>query len=151
MRTERADAVDVPRQDDDTDVPGLRGTGGPLVVDLVAVLLFATVGRRTHAEGISPAGVLGTAWPFLAGIVTGWGAARAWRRPASLSAGVIVWVATVVVGMLLRQVTGAGTAVPFVVVATATLGVLLLGWRALAVAVVPRLRGRRARRDGLSR
>ena len=45
--------------------------------------------------------------------------ARAWQRPASLApTGLVVWVATVVVGMLLRKVTRQGTAVSFIVVAS---------------------------------
>jgi membrane protein implicated in regulation of membrane protease activity len=44
-------------------------------------------------------------------------------------------VAAVVLGMLLRRLTGDGTAWPFVVVATVVLAALLLGWRA-AVRVV---------------
>ena len=43
-----------------------------------------------------------------------------------------VWVASVAGGMLLRRVTGEGTAVSFVVVATVVLGAALLGWRAVA-------------------
>jgi hypothetical protein len=45
----------------------------------------------------------------------------------------------VAIGMLLRALTGAGTALPFVIVATITLGAFLLGWRAL-VALIAKLR-----------
>ena len=44
----------------------------------------------------------------------------------------VVWVATVVIGMLLRKLTGQGTAVSFIVVASLTTVALLLGWRAIA-------------------
>ena len=113
-----------------------------LVVDAVLVVVFAVVGRSSHAEGLDVAGIWGTAWPFLAGLGVGWLAARAWRHPLALwPTGVIVWASTLVVGMLLRLVTGQGTAVAFIVVATLTLAVLPLGWRAIAGAVI-RLRGR---------
>ena len=113
-----------------------------LVVDAVLVVVFAVVGRSSHAEGLDVAGVWGTAWPFLAGLGVGWLAARAWRHPLAVwPTGLIVWVATLVVGMLLRLVTGQGTAVAFIVVATLTLAVLLLGWRAIAWAAT-RLRAR---------
>ncbi len=113
-----------------------------LVVDAVLVVVFAVVGRSSHAEGLDVAGIWGTAWPFLAGLGVGWLAARAWRHPLALwPTGVIVWASTLVVGMLLRLVTGQGTAVAFIVVATLTLAVLLLGWRAIARAVI-RLRAR---------
>ena len=150
MRTARAATTDVPRRGDEGDAPDRHGRAGLLGVDVLAVLLFAAVGRRTHAEGISAAGLLGTAWPFLAGTVTGWGIARAWRRPVPLSTGLLVWVATVVVGLLLRRLAGDGTATAFVLVAATTLGALLLGWRVLAV-VVSRLRDRRARPEVLGR
>lgn len=37
------------------------------VTDIVCVVVFCTVGRRSHAEGLSVAGTAETAWPFLAG------------------------------------------------------------------------------------
>lgn len=36
--------------------------------DAAAVLLFAAIGRGSHAELDGLAGVLNTAWPFLAGV-----------------------------------------------------------------------------------
>ncbi|WNG87934.1 DUF3054 domain-containing protein [Mycobacterium sp. ITM-2016-00317] len=104
-----------------------------LATDLVCVVLFCTIGRRSHAEGLTLSGIAETAWPFLTGTAAGWVLARAWQRPASLApTGLVVWAATVVVGMLLRKVTGQGTAVSFIVVASLTTAVLLLGWRAAA-------------------
>jgi peptidoglycan/LPS O-acetylase OafA/YrhL len=132
MRTARAAVRGVSRRGDEVDVPGSRGPARMLALDVVAVLLFAAVGRRTHAEGVSMVGIAGTAWPFLAGTVGGWAVARAWRRPLSAATGLVVWIGAVALGMLLRRLTGEGTAWPFVVVATVVLGALLLGWRALA-------------------
>ncbi len=104
------------------------------VVDVGLVLLFAAIGRRSHAESGAVVGVLRTAWPFLAGLVLGWVVALGWRRipPLRVRDAVPVWVLTVAGAMLLRAATGAGTALSFVVVATVVLGVFLLGWRALA-------------------
>ena len=110
-----------------------------LVLDVVAVVVFAAVGRRSHAEGDTVAGVLGTAWPFLVGTASGWLVARAWARPGRVwPSGIVVWLSTVVVGMLLRRLTGDGTAASFVVVALVVLGVFLLGWRAARQLVVRR-------------
>ena len=124
------------------DVTAAGPTGGlrvrtavvAFVVDVGLVLLFAAVGRRSHAESGAVVGLLRTAWPFLAGLVLGWAAAVGWRRttPLRVRDAVPVWVLTVAGGMLLRAATGAGTAPSFVVVATVVLGVFLLGWRALA-------------------
>lgn len=113
---------------------------GALATDVVAVLIFCTIGRRSHAEGISVAGVATTAWPFLSGTLAGWLVSRGWRRPTSVTpTGVVVWIGTVAVGMVLRKATSAGVAVSFVVVASSVTGVLLLGWRA-AVGLMPRQR-----------
>ena len=112
-----------------------------LLVDAVLVVVFSVVGRSSHAEGLGPAGVWGTAWPFLAGLAGGWLAARAWRHPLAVwPTGLAVWAGALVVGMLLRLASGQGVALAFVIVAALTLALLLIGWRGLA-----RLVGRRTR------
>lgn len=116
-----------------------RRTAAALAADLVCVIVFCTIGRRSHAEGLTVAGIAETAWPFLTGTLAGWLAARAWQRPTSLyPTGLIVWVVTVAIGMLLRKATSAGTAPSFIVVASITTAVLLLGWRAIAMVLARR-------------
>ncbi|WP_373155741.1 DUF3054 domain-containing protein, partial [Mycobacterium marinum] len=105
---------------------------GWLAADIVGVLVFCAVGRRSHAEGVTIGGVASTAWPFLTGTILGWLVARGWRRPTSVApTGVIVWVSTVTVGMVLRKASSAGVATSFVIVASSVTAVLLLGWRAV--------------------
>ncbi|OBI82135.1 hypothetical protein A5663_01520 [Mycobacterium sp. E740] len=117
-----------------------RAVATALVADVACVVVFATIGRRSHAEGLTLAGIAATAWPFVIGTLTGWLLSMAWRRPCSLlPTGVVVWVCTVVVGMVLRKLTSAGVAASFVVVASISTAVLLLGWRA-AIHVVTRRR-----------
>ncbi len=107
-----------------------------LATDLVLVVVFCTVGRRSHAEGLNLAGIAETAWPFLSGAAVGWLVSRGWRQPVALvPTGVVVWVCPIVVGMLLRKLTSAGVAPSFIVVASISTAVLLLGWR-VAVAVM---------------
>ncbi|MEB3031129.1 DUF3054 domain-containing protein [[Mycobacterium] nativiensis] len=102
-----------------------------LGIDVVAVLIFCALGRRSHDEGIDLSGLATTAWPFLSGTALGWLVSRAWRRPTALApTGVIVWISTVLVGMALRAATSAGVAWSFVIVASTVTGVFLLGWRA---------------------
>ena len=102
-----------------------------LLADVVGVVVFCAVGRRSHAEGLTIAGVATTAWPFLTGTVIGWLASRGWQRPTAVApTGLIVWLCTVVVGMLLRKLSSAGVAASFVVVAATVTALLLLGWRA---------------------
>ena len=104
-----------------------------LGIDVACVLVFCAVGRRGHDEGLNVTGIATTAWPFLSGTAIGWLASRAWRRPADVyPTGVVVWLCTVAVGMLLRKITAAGVAGSFVVVASTVTAVLLLGWRAIA-------------------
>ncbi len=111
-----------------------------LFVDVVAVLVFCAAGRRSHAEGLTLGGLATTAWPFLAGTVVGWLLSRGWRRPTAVApTGVIVWLSTVAIGMLLRKASSAGVAASFVVVAASVTAVLLLAWRA-AVGVALRRR-----------
>ena len=76
---------------------------------MLCVLAFVVIGRASHQDGESLAGVTSTAWPFLAGLAAGEAATRAWRRPAALvPTGVGVWLATVALGQLLRARLRAG-------------------------------------------
>ena len=110
----------------------MRSARFAAVLDVGCVLVFVIIGRASHTKGESLAGIASTAWPFLAGLAGGWLAARAWRQPVRLwPAGVGAWLGTVVLGMLLRVVSGQGTAPAFVGVALAFLGLFLLGWRLL--------------------
>ena len=115
------------------------------LVDLACVLVFAAIGRASHGEAVGPTGLLTTTWPFAAGWLLGWvlvlAVPSARARPLGPLAGALVWVPTVVVGMLLRMATGAGVQTSFVIVATVVLGVFLLGWRGVATLV------RRSRRN----
>ena len=104
------------------------------MLDVVFVVLFAAVGRRSHAEGLDVGGILRTALPFLVGTAAGWLLASVTldTGPRSLAFGAVVVACTVVLGMVFRRVAGEGTAWSFVVVATVVLTVLLLGWRVVA-------------------
>ena len=103
------------------------------MLDVCLVVIFVVIGRASHVKGESFAGIASTSWPFLCGLAAGWAASRAWRRPLALRpAGLAVWLCTVALGMILRVVSGQGTAVAFIVVALAFLGLFFLGWRVLA-------------------
>jgi hypothetical protein len=113
-----------------------------LVLDIVLVLVFAIIGRASHTESLDVVGVLATFWPFLAGLAIGWLASQAWRRPFGIALpGISIWLITVIGGMLFRVISGQGTALAFVIVATVVLGILLVGWRAVAVAITRRRAG----------
>jgi hypothetical protein len=117
-----------------------------IVVDAVLVLVFVLIGRGSHGESDALLGLATTFWPFAVGALVGWLASLGWRRPfAVVPTGVVVWASAVVVGMLLRLASGQGVQVSFVIVTAVVLGAFLVGWRAV-VALVRRLRGRRAGR-----
>jgi len=109
--------------------------------DAALVIVFAAVGRASHGETVHPAGLWITAWPFLAALLTGWIVTLAWRAPARpLRTGLGIWAMTLVGGMLLRTISGQGTALPFIVVAAVFLGTTLVGWRALGAVIARRRR-----------
>jgi hypothetical protein len=117
--------------------PSRTATLGPVVsaalLDFLVVLVFVVIGRSSHTEGLSLAGIASTAWPFWAGTALGWLAGRAWRDPVRLHpASVAVWLGALVGGLVLRVLGGQGTQLSFILVAGAFLAVFLLGWRAVA-------------------
>ncbi|WP_072688976.1 DUF3054 domain-containing protein [Rhodococcus marinonascens] len=111
-----------------------------LVLDIVLVVVFCAIGRRNHGEANALTGLADTAWPFLTGLAVGWIATVALYRDKFdalliVPTGIVLWLSTLVVGMVLRIVSSQGTALSFVIVASTVLAVLLLGWRAVAKAV----------------
>ncbi len=107
-----------------------------LALDIFSVLLFVAVGRRNHDESAGISGVTEVALPFLIALVCSWVVSRAWQKPDATKNGVVIWLITVVLGLVLRNlILDRGTATPFVIVATVVLGVLLVG-RRLAMRVI---------------
>ena len=111
------------------------------LVDAACVVAFAAAGRSQHDEAATFAGLWQTAWPFLFALVLTWAIAVVWRRPlAVVRSGVPVWLGTLCFGMVMRVAcTDGGAPLPFVLVATGTLGLVLVGWRLVAL-LVRRLR-----------
>ncbi|RVW01771.1 DUF3054 domain-containing protein [Rhodococcus spongiicola] len=106
------------------------------MIDVLLVLVFAASGRRSHEEALTLAGLATTAWPFLTGLAAGWLVTWQLYRdkfdPLSVfPTGVVAWASTLVVGMLLRVISGQGTAFSFILVAASFLALFLIGWRAL--------------------
>lgn len=105
------------------------------LLDLICVLVFVAVGIRAHSEADA---ILAVAAPFIVALAIGWLVAMPLRDPTSLKSGLVIWLVTLVGGMLLRRVTGEGTAAAFVVVAATFLAATMLGWRAVLALVVRR-------------
>jgi hypothetical protein len=125
-----------------TDAPQVRTATvvRAAVADAALIVLFVILGRKSHHEdGSFLAATFRVAAPFLIGATVGWLASRAWRAPLDLNTGIVVWLATIVVGMLLRNLAfDRGTALPFIIVAASFTLVFLVGWRALARTIARR-------------
>jgi hypothetical protein len=108
-------------------------------IDVAAVVLFVVIGRRNHHEtGNVVVGAVKIVAPFLIALIIGWLVAHADRAPMSLRSGMVIWVSTVVIGLVLRRlVFQRGTAIAFIIVATITLGAFLVGWRAISRTLRP--------------
>lgn len=117
------------------------GFAATVGIDLLAVIVFVIIGRASHGEGIL--GLLVTLWPFAVGLLVGHVLALVLGQRETRSvrwAGVVVWVSTVVVGMVLRAVSGQGVQLSFVIVTVLVLAALLLGWRLVAWLIARRRR-----------
>ncbi len=100
----------------------------PILFDLVAVLLFALIGRLSH--GLDAVGLFLTGWPFLVACLVAWGVLLFMRDPGTgLRAGIIVWFVTLAGGMGLRVASGETAAAAFIIVASIFLALVLGGWR----------------------
>lgn len=103
-------------------------------LDVCCVLAFVAIGRHTHGHGDSLGGIWHTAWPFLSGLAVG--LIAGWRQPPmSWLAGVLAWVGAAGAGMLIRVLAGQGTAIDFIAVTFAFLGLFTVGWRFVGLGV----------------
>lgn len=111
-----------------------------LGADIILVILFAVLGNIAHDSGLGPAEIWTTAWPFLLGLVLGWWITYSWRHHSTVwPYGVILVLFTVTWAMMMRHfVTDGGVQISFVLVATGTLAVLLLGRRLITGLLLPR-------------
>lgn len=111
-----------------------------LLADLIGVVVFALAGRGAHGEGTGAGAVALTAWPFLVGCLVSWAAVRAWREPLRPRTGGALVIGTVLVGHVLRVLTGGTTHWSFILVSIIALTVLLVGWRLVAGVILRRRR-----------
>lgn len=108
----------------------------PSLLDLVLIIVFAVIGRRSHDEGTALVGTLTVAAPFLIGYAIAAVVGRLDRAPLSVSRAALVAVVAVSLGLVLRgTVFDRGLAPAFVVVAFVTITALLVGWRLVLVRI----------------
>jgi len=104
---------------------------GAAAADIVSILVFVALGRSSHDEGGNAVTeAVKVAAPFLIALAIGWLVARAWTSPTAPTTGMVIWVVTIAGGMLLRHfVFDRGTALAFIIVASAFTLLFLVGWR----------------------
>lgn len=109
-----------------------------IIGDIVAILLFATLGRAEHQTGLAPADVVGTALPFLISwfalaIPLGALRADAVQSPGRAAAkAATTWACAWPLGLLLRSlILSRGIPLTFALVVFAVNALLLIGWRTL--------------------
>ena len=101
-------------------------------LDLISILIFVAIGRHAHKDGSSLGGMFSTTWPFAVGLMAGWLAIVLTHRTATTkSNGLFIVLCAVSLGMILRVISGQGTALTFIGVALVFLSIFLIGWRAL--------------------
>jgi peptidoglycan/LPS O-acetylase OafA/YrhL len=111
-----------------------------IAADAVAVIVFAAVGRVSHAESDSFLGLAGTVAPFAVGLVAAWATPAVRARPAGLRAGAVVLAGTVVIGLLIRAGFTGRLPLSFAIVTVLVLAALMLGWRGISQLVARRAR-----------
>lgn len=105
----------------------------PVAFDLLAVLVFAVVGRASHGHTLSLGGIAGTFWPFAVALLVGWGVVTllGWEgtKPRETA---IIWLVTLAGGMALRVLADGSTHISFIIVAGVFLALFFGGWRIVA-------------------
>ena len=106
--------------------------------DALLLLAFAWGGLRNHEESSTFVDVLTTALPFIVGLMLAWVVATVRGFDVfTYQFGLFAWGATLFFGMPLRSLLGDGTALSFVLVAAAVIGLLLVGWRVIRGILTP--------------
>jgi hypothetical protein len=100
--------------------------------DLLVLVVFVLIGRRSHDEGTGLEGFLRVWWPFGAALVVATVVSGTWRAPLEWRRAIVAWLVTVALGMALRiAVQGRDFKATFVIVTTVFVGAGMLGWRAV--------------------
>ena len=101
--------------------------------DAASVLALVVVGTRNHDTDTGVVAVIGVGVPFWIALAVVSTLPLVGNDPRSTRAATTVWVGTVALGMVLRNlVFDRGTATPFVIVASLFLFASMFGWRAVA-------------------
>ena len=70
--------------------------------DVVVLVVFVLVGRRSHQEDAGFVGFLRVWWPFAVGLAVAWLSPDCARAPLAWRRAIVAWLVTVGAGMALR-------------------------------------------------
>lgn len=114
-------------------------------LDILLLVVFAWIGRNNHDASLTPGEIAWTALPFAAGaLITHLVLFYRGANVRSLPSGLIIFLGTWVLGVILRWITGGGIPWDFILVAGAFLALFLLGWRVI-LWIILRLRANASR------
>ncbi len=127
----------------------MKRTLSPVVAiffDQVGILLFYAVGLLVHerypiTQLLTWDGAIhlfGGAFPFMLANFLGWAGLMLAQRYEIGFTGLVVWGATVVVGLIFRFMNGLPVPPMFMLTSAIFLAIVLLGWRAIAIAIMSR-------------
>src|SRR5699024_10988478 len=119
----------------------MRSFAAPLALaaDVVCVLAFVVIGKIDHDTGTAVAAVAGIAWPFVAGLLLGWGVTLSWRNPFRIwPVRAFVCAITVAGGMTMRLFAGENEPCSFFTVTALFSAATMLGWRGIIHALTKR-------------
>lgn len=110
-----------------------------VVVDVLAVLLFALIGTLFHSEdGIAVGAWLSASWPFLLGLAVAWALLLTRTVRLAPGSGLGILIITWLVGVIVRSIVTLSVAWGFVLTSLLFLTILMLGWRIVASLVTHR-------------
>lgn len=100
-------------------------------IDTAIILLFVAIGRESHdANGSTIANIISIAAPFLFALWFGWITIQAYESPMAATTGVLLWMITIIGGMLLRRFAfPRSTPLPFIIVTSLFTLATIVGWR----------------------
>lgn len=103
-------------------------------LDVVGLVAFVVIGHGQHRIHAGLGELVETLWPFLVGWFAGALAFRLYADPLSWRRAVPTWLVGVALAIWLRVAVTHHAFLPvFAAVATAFIGLALLGWRLLAI------------------
>lgn len=103
-----------------------------IAVDLLSVLVFATIGSVVHSRVVDFNAIIWTALPFVTAALVIHVILSVRRvNVRTITSGIVIWLVAWVVGVGFRAAVGDGTPIDFILVAGGFLALFLLGWRVI--------------------